>query len=130
MSVADKPCNGNDKTARPRRWPLVPLLLVLAMLLLGIFGDRGLLRAVQYRRQQAALEAELRQLEATNAALRKEIAALRSDRRYLEGIARKELGMVRQDELIYQFPTRPQASRAQPRTEDAVAASPDAGVAQ
>ena len=39
----------------------MPLLLVLAMLFLAVFGDRGLLRAVQYRRQQAALETELRQ---------------------------------------------------------------------
>ncbi len=39
--------------------------------------------------------------------MRQEIDKLRSDRRYIEGIARKELGMVRADEMVYQFPTRP-----------------------
>jgi hypothetical protein len=73
----------------------------------------------------------MRQLEAANAALRKEIAALRSDRRTIEGIARKELGMVREDELIYQFPSRPQAGRPQARSEEAVAVpNVDAAAAQ
>lgn len=120
MSDASLAAAGNDRPPVRRRWPLVPLLLVLALLLVAVFGDRGLLRAVQYRRQKAALEAEMRQLEATNAALRKEIAALRSDRRTIEGIARKELGMVREDELIYQFPSRPQAGRSPARSAEPV----------
>jgi cell division protein FtsB len=75
------------------------------LLLLGfaLFGEKGILRAMQASRQKLALEEELHQLEATNAALSKEIEALRSDHRTIEGIARKELGMVREDELVYQF---------------------------
>ena len=119
--TTSSPASANPRPAG-RRWPLVPLLLVLAMLLLAVFGDRGLLRAVQYRRQKEALEAELRQLEEANAALRKEIAALRSDRRTIEGIARKELGMVRKDELIYQFPSRSPV----PQTPAATTAAPPA----
>jgi len=74
-------------------------------LLLGfaLFGDRGILRAMQAGRQKAALQEEVRQLEAANAELRQEIESLRNDRRYLEAIARKELGMVKDDELVYQF---------------------------
>lgn len=77
------------------------------MLGLAVFGEKGLLRALQFKKQKEALEQEMSQLEATNAALRLEIDKLRNDRRYIEGIARKELGMVRADEMVYQFPTRP-----------------------
>lgn len=90
---------------------MVPLLLILLLLGLAVFGDKGLLRALQFRRQQAELELRLRELEQTNAALRKEIEALRSDRRRIEAIARKELGLVRDDELIYQFPARVPAAK-------------------
>jgi cell division protein FtsL len=87
----------------PRRPPIVPVLLALLLLGFALFGDRGILRAVQAGRQKAALQEEVRQLEAANAELRQEIESLRNDRRYLEAIARKELGMVKDDELVYQF---------------------------
>jgi len=87
----------------PRRLPIVPVLLALLLLGFALFGDRGILRALQAGRQKAALQEEVRQLEAVNAELRREIESLRNDRRYLEAIARKELGMVKDDELVYQF---------------------------
>jgi cell division protein FtsL len=87
----------------PRRLPIVPVLLALLLLGFALFGDRGILRALQAGRQKAALQEEVRQLEAANAELRQEIESLRNDRRYLEAIARKELGMVKDDELVYQF---------------------------
>jgi len=92
-----------DSAPSPRRLPIVSLLLALLLLGFALFGDRGILRALQASRQKAALQEEVRQLEAINAELRQEIESLRSDRRYLEGIARKELGMVKDDELVYQF---------------------------
>jgi len=36
--------------------------------------------------------------------LRAEIRRLRDDRDYWEQLARKELGMVREGEIVYQFP--------------------------
>jgi cell division protein FtsB len=45
-------------------------------------------------------------MEEINSALRQEIKSLRSDRRYIEDIARRELGMVKADELVYQFPAQ------------------------
>ena len=97
---------------RTRKFPLLPILLIALLLGFAVFGDRGLLRALQFSRQKAALEAQVQQLEAENTSLRQEIEALRSDRRTLEGIARRELGMVKEDELVYQF--RPGASAGSP----------------
>jgi cell division protein FtsL len=97
---------------RPRRLPLVTLLLALLLLGFAFFGDRGILRALQASRQKAALQEEVRQREAINTELRQEIESLRNDRRYLEAIARKELGMVKDDELVYQFRSAPKTERS------------------
>ena len=56
--------------------------------------------------QKTILSQKLLEFETQNEALRVEIAALRSDRRYIERIARTELGMVRDDELVFQFADR------------------------
>lgn len=87
-----------------RRWAVVPLLLIVLLLGFALFGERGILRALQYRRQKEALELRLHEVELANEGLRREIEALRSDRRRIEALARKELGMVRDDELVYQYP--------------------------
>ena len=57
------------------------------------------------------LSAELRELRESNeelvreiAALKGQIDALRSDPNYVERIARDELGMVRNEEFVFQFP--------------------------
>lgn len=112
MSEASSPRTDSDGPAPRRLWGWVPLVLIVFMLGLAVFGEKGLLRALQYKKQKEALEQEMSQLEATNAALRLEIDKLRSDRRYIEGIARKELGMVRADEMVYQFPSRPAPVKA------------------
>jgi cell division protein FtsB len=86
---------------------LLPMALILLLLLgLAVFGDKGLVKAWHAKEQKDELLREIRLLEETNRALRQEIEALRSDPKHLEGIARRELGMVRDDELIYQFPTK------------------------
>ncbi|MEJ2699890.1 MAG: septum formation initiator family protein [Desulfuromonadales bacterium] len=96
----------SDSAPQPpssRKLPFWRILLVLLLLALALFGDKGIMRAIQSRRQKEALQQEVNRLEATNEALRKEIHALRSDRRYIEDIARRELGMVKKDELVFQF---------------------------
>lgn len=89
----------------PRRFPVWAIVLLLLVLAAALFGERGILRGVQANREKEALQAEVQRIEAVNLELRKEIEALRSDRRYIEGIARRELGLVKEDELVYQFPS-------------------------
>lgn len=81
-------------------------MLVLLLLGFALFGDKGILRAIQLNRQKTSLQAELHRMEEANSALREEIKSLRSDHRYIEDIARRELGMVKPDELVYQFPAK------------------------
>jgi len=83
-----------------------PLLLVALILGVALFGDRGILHMLKLNSQKEALSAEIAGFEAQNEQLRQEIVALRGDRRYIERLARTELGMVRDDELIFQFSDR------------------------
>ena len=42
-------------------------------------------------------------LEEENQKLKEEVKRLQNDKRYIEEVARKELGMVKEGEIIYQF---------------------------
>ena len=102
----------------PRRFFSWPVLLVLVLLALALFGDRGVLRAIQANRHKEALAEQARRMEEANHNLRLEIDRLRSDSKYLENIARRELGMVRDDERVYQFRTTDQPSDPPPSQPD------------
>ena len=52
--------------------------------------------------RQAYLE-RIEQLKNGNQALLAEIERLRTDEQYLEAIARKELGLIKEDETLYRF---------------------------
>ncbi|WP_432822267.1 FtsB family cell division protein [Trichloromonas sp.] len=102
----------SDPAPKTIWFPLIPGLIVLAVLAAAVFGEKGILCAVQSNQQKELLLQQVQALELANQGLRKEIDALRSDPRYLEAISRKELGMVREDELVYQFRS-PNGSAAQ-----------------
>ena len=84
-------------------WPLAVVALILGF---AFLGDRGILYMLKLSGQKADLVEKIADVESGNQALRGEIASLRGDRRYIERIARTELGMVRDDELVFQFSDR------------------------
>lgn len=84
-------------------WPLAVVALILGF---AFFGDRGILYMLKISGQKADLVQKITDVESDNQALRGEIDSLRGDRRYIERIARTELGMVRDDELVFQFSDR------------------------
>jgi len=93
------------------------LLVVLLILGVALFGEKGVVRLVKLMREREHLAQEVQQLKQENDRLKHQIEALRSDQHYLEQLARKELGMVREDELVFQF--RPaQSPPAKEKTED------------
>jgi len=92
------------------KWPLQKRMYVIPggclafILFFTIFGDKGLLRIVELKQDKNKIEARLADSKIDNEKLKNEIVALKSDRRYLESIARKDFGLVRSNEVIYQFP--------------------------
>lgn len=79
---------------------LILLLFITAWL--G-FGDRGFIHLHRMEKERNKYEEKIRQLEKENAQLLEEIDRLHNDKEYIESIARKELGLVREDEIIYRF---------------------------
>ena len=87
-----------------KRFYLTPAAVIIFILYFTIFGDRGLLRINHLHRDRDEMQQHLLELKSENDRLKREISALQSDRRYLESIARRDFGLVRSNEVIYQFP--------------------------
>ena len=87
-----------------KRMYLIPAGFILFILFFTVFGERGLLRIHHLSKDRQDLQKKAEELKAGNDRMKREIEALKSDRRYLESIARRDFGLVRPNEVIYQFP--------------------------
>ncbi|MDD2897369.1 MAG: septum formation initiator family protein [Desulfuromonadaceae bacterium] len=87
-----------------KRMYVIPAGCLAFILFFTVFGDKGLLRIFELRQDKSKIEARLADSRADNEKMKREIIALKSDRRYLESIARRDFGLVRSNEVIYQFP--------------------------
>ena len=76
------------------------IVLLFAMLLFIVFSDNGLADLYLLKNERDRLFAENRRLTAENLKLYRSIERLKSDPAYIESIARKELGMIRKEEII------------------------------
>lgn len=82
----------------------IPLLLFIAIIgLLTIFGDRGLVRIYKLSKERDSIKAYNEKIKTENVAMGEEIQRLRGDDKYIELVARKELGMIGKNEVLYQF---------------------------
>jgi len=77
------------------------LLCLLASWL--AFGDRGLIYVYRKDKEREEYLAKIEELKKANQELMEEIDRLKNDKEYIEETARKELGMVRDGEVIYMF---------------------------
>lgn len=102
-----------------KRMYLVPAGCILFILFFTVFGERGLLRIYHLSREKQEIADKVTEVKGENDKLKREIEALKTDRRYLESIARKDFGLVRPNEIVYQFPASdktPASPRQQPVT--------------
>ena len=79
------------------------LTLFLILGLLTFFGDKGIFHLLRLQKELSRIQDDNRKIERENRGLREEVKRLRNEKRYIEEIARKELGMVKEGEIIYQF---------------------------
>ena len=99
---------GQSPGVRPTAAVLPFSLMVMAIMTVPtlVLDEQGLPRYRKLRAELGELRDSNEQLVREIASLKGEIEALRSDPSYVERIARDELGMVRAEELVFQFPTR------------------------
>lgn len=77
------------------------IVIIAAISVLAVFGDKGLLDVWKFRKERQKLLVQKSQLEGENRRLAEEIRLLKTDKQYALSIARQELGMVKKDEVIY-----------------------------
>lgn len=78
------------------------VLLSLAVAWLG-FGERGFVHLYRMERERQTYLEKIHQLEQENRELMDEIQRLRTDRDYMESTGRRELGLIKNGEVIYRF---------------------------
>jgi cell division protein FtsB len=81
------------------------LFLALMAAWLG-FGERGFIHLYRMEKDRQAHIERIQTLEKENQALLEEIKRLRTDKDYLESVARTELGLVKDNEILYRFNTK------------------------
>ena len=83
---------------------LVLLILFLCLIVgwLG-FGERGFIHLYKMDKEREAYLKKIGELEQENQSLLEEIKRLRSDKEHIEALARKELGLIKDDEMLYRF---------------------------
>lgn len=86
---------------KDRRW--LKGLIIIFLLLLAIPSIQGIRKLYSLSMEKARMVAENQALREENERLKREIERLKNDPSYIERIARKELGMIGENEVIYQF---------------------------
>jgi cell division protein FtsB len=96
---------GADSAAprqRGRRLVQYGLLIVGSLLFLdALVGEKGFVENLKARQQYEALERSLSRLKDDNTRLRKDVELLRKDPETIEGIARRELGLMKPGEKLF-----------------------------
>jgi cell division protein FtsB/cell division protein DivIC len=90
---------------KKRRLLLLILIFLLVLGVLTFLGEKGILQLLRLQKEVARIKEKNSKLEEENQKLKEEVKRLQSDKRYIEEIARKELGMVKEGEIIYRFDT-------------------------
>ncbi len=79
----------------------IVVLLILGFLI--FFGDKGLVDYLSLKGKLSALQGTNKRTSNENKVLKEKVMLLRHDLRYIETIARNELGMVKKGDIVYRF---------------------------
>ena len=84
-------------------------ILLIALCLTGAivawlgFGERGLIRLYHTEMERQAYIDRIRRLDKENKALLKEVQRFSTDMKYAESVVRRELNLIKKNEVIYRF---------------------------
>jgi len=88
---------------RKKRFLFFILILFLIFGFFTFFGDKGILHLLRLQKEVIRIKEMNAKMEEENRKLKEEVRRLQFEKRYIEEIARKELGMIKEGEIIYQF---------------------------
>jgi cell division protein FtsB len=82
------------------------MVFIIALLFFIVFSERGLADFNLMKKERDRIHDQNRQITQENLGLGVEIDRLKNDPKYIESVARKDFGMIGQDEIVVK-PQRP-----------------------
>ena len=79
------------------------LVFIFIMFIFSIFRQEGLLHICSLKKELNHIKAINEETKKQNDALKKSIYALKKDSEAIEKIARQKLGLIKEDEIVYQL---------------------------
>jgi cell division protein FtsB len=87
-----------------RKWLSILLIgLILLVWYFSLFGEKGVIKIIRLRRERNRIIADVNRMQEENERLQEEIRRLREDSRYLESVARRDLGLIKENEILFIF---------------------------
>jgi cell division protein FtsB len=83
------------------------VVFILALLFFIVFSERGLADFSLMKKERDRIQDQNRQITQDNLTLGVEIDRLKNDPKYIESVARKDFGMIGQDEIVVKPRRRP-----------------------
>jgi len=80
---------------------LLVAFVACVLLVNALAGENGFLDTIRARQQYQDMAVAVVRLERENASLREHARRLREDPRTIEGIARRDLGLIRPGEILF-----------------------------
>ena len=82
---------------------LILLGFIFFILIYSCFGERGIMNLLVLKKELREIEGYKQSLKVENDKLKDYIYLLKNDKRFIENIAREELGLVKAGEIVYFF---------------------------
>lgn len=94
-----------SSTSGTKKKGLLILLVGLTLLVwyFALFGEKGVVKIIQLRRERDRILSEVRWIQQENKRLKDEVRRLREDPNYLESVARRDLGLIKENEILFIF---------------------------
>jgi len=77
--------------------------LIIIVWYFALFGERGIIKIIQLQHERDRILAEVQRIQQKNEKLKREIRRMHEDPHYLESVARQELGVVKDNEILFIF---------------------------
>lgn len=92
---------------------ILAVMTIFLMLLFIVFGENGIMDLHHLKIEKDNLSKKNDELKKENISFYREIERLKNDPRYVEDVARKELGVIGKDEVIIKVKPKPSVSNSQ-----------------
>jgi len=108
------------KKKKKKFWKIpIIILCILGPLVFWLgFSDHGFVHLYRTEMERQAYTERIRQLTDENQALLDEIDRLRTDKKYVESVARKQFNMIKPNEVIYRFDQEKQRDKGKDKSDD------------